>query len=347
MAAAGPMFPDEKYVFTIVERSLRTFLQQLMADVLSQLTGDMEEGSSAPPVCSPQTVVEGLNFRPKTMVEGVDLRPQTVMEGVDLSLLITMMSQEVVNTLSRRPRDSSASLTTSLTTHDQENLTNYKARASKERANITNDISVGNDYFSLISAVLMQLLTKIEPTTPDMADFPEFHSGLVEQTLTDFSSASGHSRYEASPGGVSVQRMCNNIYSDLLDVFRNKSMVHGLLVYRQPVLKTVLSQFLVNELVKVCRKGAGAGLFHKLKVNRKLADALKSRLAKGNAKVHPITTKEQACNEDDGEWVSLESSECSSPGSLSSAMQDSTSDLLSKMKRTLHIALSKSHVAPT
>ncbi|KAL2084545.1 hypothetical protein ACEWY4_020063 [Coilia grayii] len=330
-SVSGPMFPEQKYMFAIVKRSLRPFLRQLMADVLSQLTEDSQEGTFTSVISCSQTAIKGIN----------------------LNLLITTMAQEVMNTLSCRPRDSPASPTVSRP-GDQEYVKNCKVMVCKEREYTTSLISEGNDYFSLVSTVLMQLLTRIEPTTMDLADFTAFHSGLTDRILTEFYSASGLSKNEAHYPAVSIQRICDNIYNELLEAFRTKAMIHGLLVYRQPVLSTVLTQSLVRELLQVCLEGFDAegqqmfSFLHRLKVNGTLVDALKSLIGKGNTKVQPMFTEDtdaKSCDEDEGDSC-LETSECSSTASSSGEGESRSPDLFSSMLKTFRTVLSKNRVTP-
>ena len=225
--------PQEKFVYAIVERSLKIFLGQLLDGVVAELNGAPEEGT------------------PSSSISNTEIH------GGDLSLLTTAMTQYIMNNVSGRPRDCSGDYPPTRDfssrisgTSDQDSVENCKVTACTE-------CPEGKDYFSLVSIVLVQLMRKIEPTIEHMADFTAFHSDLTERILSEFCSTSGLSRDKSNPA-VRIQKMCNNIYNELLKSFRTKAMVSGLLAYRQPVLSTVLTKCLVKELLRVSQEEVGA-----------------------------------------------------------------------------------------
>ncbi|XP_041916166.1 uncharacterized protein LOC121680701 [Alosa sapidissima] len=257
----GSTFLQEKYVYAIVERTLKPFLGRLMDGILAQLNEASEEGT---PSSTPRSHAD--------------------LHGGDFSLLTTMMTQEIMNKLSGTICAS---------------VENCKATACTEGEDTPTVSAEGTHYHSLVSTVLVQVMRRIEPTSED---FTAFHSDLTERILSGFCSASGLSGYEAYPA-VRIQKLCDNVYMELLKNFRTKAMLHGLLVYRQPVLGTVLTKSLVRELLQMSQEemdikgpqgSQSFSFLHRLKPSGTLLEAFKSLIIKDArcaSKVHPMSSE--------------------------------------------------------
>ncbi|KAG5270835.1 hypothetical protein AALO_G00172830 [Alosa alosa] len=238
-ASTIPQWRETDHIYAIVERFLKPFLGQLLEDVLAYLNkADVEGSERGSPSAASRSYID-------------------ITEDA-LSLLATMMVQEIMDDLFSRPDKESGQRSphgrfTPMTggASDQEAVEDCKATGCTEAKGKTTVSFEGNDYFSLISNVLVQLMRKIEPTTEDSADFTTFHCALTEKILSELCSASGLLRNELHPQSVNIQKICKKMHKDLLKTFVSKDMVHKLLVYRLPVFSSILTKCLVKELLRL------------------------------------------------------------------------------------------------
>ena len=271
-----------KYIYAIVERSLKPFLDQLLGDVLAESNmAYVDDSRRDTPSTSSSCIVIHENI---------------------VSLLTTMMTREIMNDLSGGPEEVSGHRSpsrgfTARTSgaSDRDAVGDYTVTVCTEGVDKTSVCSEGKDYFSLVGIVLVQLMRKIEPSAEHMVDFTAFHSDLTEKILSEFCSTSGLSRNEAYPQSIKTQKICKKMYKDLLKSFISKDMVHKLLVYRLPVFSTVLTKSLVKELLQLNHKGdaeRGHGgkilnFLPKFRLSRRLLAAFKKRSV--NIKVKQFT----------------------------------------------------------